>query len=311
MDYEQAKRRWDNVRPIRGRAVDIRPLGKRSRDWETIVKVDLGADKPEGERWAYAAKLHDTNVVTWYPDNTMGITAGGWHSPSTAKFIHEVSPLSCAKANRKLWVWAYGTGSESIKYPVPPTQELRMRRQTDGTWAPLEGYTPKVHRTDRKVTKPLQQQVAPFLNWAKAFLSMADGAIQPETYAQALEVKVTRRGTELHGWDRTELKVPADVAQRLGIADTNAFTIVNNVKSDKALTALLSLTEDDYLPFLCFISLTKSSFKPAYVADKIIHPVHVNYAKLKEWVYKLIRNAPQSGKQVDFVPSAKISRNMV
>jgi hypothetical protein len=34
-------------------------------------------------------------------------------------------------------------------------------------------------------------------------------------------------------------------------------------------------------------------------------------AKLKEWVYKLIRNAPQSGKQVDFVPSAKISRNMV
>ena len=311
MDYEQAKRRWDNVRPIRGRAVDIRPLGKRSRDWETIVKVDLGADKPEGERWAYAAKLYDTNVVTWYPDDTIGIRTDTHHTPITAKFIHEVSPLGCAKANRKLWVWAYGTGSESIKYPVPYKDEMRMQRQADGTWVPLEGYTPKVRRTDRKATKPLQQQVAPFLNWAKAFLSMADGAIQPETYAQALEVKVTKHGTELHGWERTELKVPADIAQRLGIAaDTNAFAIVN-VRNDRAFTALLSLTEDDYLPFLCFISLARSSFQTAYAVDKVIHPVHVNYAKLKEWVYKLIRNAPQSGKQVDFVPSAKISRNMV
>jgi hypothetical protein len=241
----------------------------------------------------------------------MGITAGGWHSTGTAKFIHEVSPLSCAKANRKLWVWAYGTGSESIKYPVPPTQELRMRRQADGTWAPLEGYTPKVRRTDRKATKPLQQQVAPFLNWAKAFLTMADGGIQPETYKQVLEVKVTKYGTELNGWERTNYTIPADIAQRLGIADTNVFTIVN-VRSDKAFTALLNLTEDDYLPFLCFLSLTKSPFQTAHAVDaKVMHPVYVKYDKLKEWVYKLIRDAPQSVMEVDFTPSANVSRNMV
>jgi hypothetical protein len=311
--YIQAKAKWQNIKPIRGRAVDIRPIGKRSRSWEAIVQVDLGADKPEGERYAYAARLHSTNVVTWYPDSTMGIKVDTYHTPITAKFIHEVSPLCCCKTNRKLWVCSYGTGSESIKYPVPYKDELRMRRQDDGAWAPLEGYAPKVRRTDRNVTKPLQQQVAPFLNWAKAFLSMADGAIQPETYAQVLEVKVTKYGNELHGWERTELKLPADVAQRLGIADTNdtnVFMLVNN-KGEKALKAVLSLTDDDYLPFLCFISLASSSFQASPAADKVIHPVHVNYGKLKEWVYKLIRNAPQSSMEVDFTPSAKVSRNIV
>jgi hypothetical protein len=307
--YIQAKAKWENIKPIRGRAVDIRPIGKRSRNWETIVQVDLGADKPEGERYAYAARLHSTNVVTWYPDSTMGVKVDTYHTPITAKFIHEVSPLSCGKANRKLWVWNW-QGGDNTKYPVPYKDELRMRRQADGAWAPLEGYAPKVRRTDRKATKPLQQQVAPFLNWAKAFLSMADGAIQPETYAQVLEVKVTKYGTELHGWERTELKVPADVAQRLGIADTNVFMLVNN-KGEKALKAVLSLTDDDYLPFLCFISLAPSSFQTAPAMDKVIHPVHVNYGKLKEWVYKLIRNAPQSSMEVDFTPSAKVSRNMV
>lgn len=311
MDYESAKAKWEQTKPIRGRAVDIRPIGKRSRDQETIVKVDLGADKPEGERWAYAAKLYNTNVVTWYPDSTMGIKVDTYHTPSTAKFIHEVSPLGCAKANRKLWVWAYGTGSGSIKYPVPHKDEMRMGRQADGTWAPLEGYTPKIRRTDRKATKPLQQQVAPFLNWAKAFLSMADGYIQPETYEQALEVKVTRYGTELNGWERTEIKLPADIAQRLGIADANAFMLANNTKSETTLKAVLSLTEDDYLPFLCFLSRTHSPFQPAYITDKVIHPVYIKYDKLKEWVYKLIRNAPQSGKEVEFTPSAKVSRNMM
>lgn len=311
MDYESAKAKWESTKPIRGRAVDVRPLGKRSRDQETIVKVDLGADKPEGERWAYAAKLYNTNVVTWYPDSTMGIKVDTYHTPITAKFIHEVSPLGCAKANRKLWVWAYGTGSESIKYPVPYKDEMRMKRQVDGTWAPLEGYTPKVRRTDRKATKPLQQQVAPFLNWAKAFLSMADGAIQPETYEQVLEVKVTRYGTELSSWVRTEHKVPADIAQRLGIADTNAFTLVNNAKSEMTLKAILSLTEDDYLPFLCFISLTKSSFQTAHVPDPTKGPVYVNYDKLKEWVYKAIRNAPQCSMEVEFTPSAKVSKNIM
>jgi len=320
--YIQAKAKWENIKPIRGRAVDIRPLGKRSRTQETIVKVDLGADKPEGERYAYAAKLYDTNVVTWYPDSTMGIKVDTYHTPITAKFIHEVSPLSCCKTNRKLWVCSYGTGSESIKYPVPYKDELRMRRQDDGAWAPLEGYTPKVRRTDRNVTKPLQQQVAPFLNWAKAFLSMADGAIQPETYAQVLEKRETVNGTgTVYQWTRTEWMLLADTQKRLtGIdmagdnAQFQATTLVHwqqHGRLSTVLDILLRLHEDDYLPLLCFLSLADSPFQPNYVQDPSKQPIVVNYAKFKEWVYKVIRSAPQCGMQVDFTPSAKVSRNMV
>jgi hypothetical protein len=37
--YREAKQRYEEIKPIRGRSEDVRPLGKRRRDWECIVKV--------------------------------------------------------------------------------------------------------------------------------------------------------------------------------------------------------------------------------------------------------------------------------
>ena len=309
--YEQARNVWENTKPIRGRAVDVRPIGKRKRDWETIVKVDLGADKPQNERYAYAAKLHNTNVITWYPDNTIGITADTWHSPTTAKFIHEHSPLSCGKANRKLWVWNW-QGGDNTKYPVPYKDELRMQRKDGANWVPMEGYAPKVRRVDRKATKPIQQQVAPFLNWAKAFLAMSDGAIHPETYAQVLENKATimNQGKD-NQWTSEQLVLPSEMCDRLGIQRKGPSWYVTGKPAD-IVDAMCKLTDDDYLPFLCFISLMRSTFQPLYVvAVPKTNPVYVYYDKLKEWVYKNIRALPESGMQVEFVPSAKFAKGAV
>ena len=35
--YAWYKHRYEDTKPIRGRAEDVRPIGKRSRDWELVV----------------------------------------------------------------------------------------------------------------------------------------------------------------------------------------------------------------------------------------------------------------------------------
>jgi hypothetical protein len=187
-----------------------------------------------------------------------------------------------------------------------------MQRKDGANWTPMEGYAPKVRRVDRKATKPLHQQVAPFLNWAKAFLTMADGAIQPETYAQVLENKSTIMNPgNTNQWISEQLVLPSEMCDRLSLKHQGPVWYVTGIPTD-IVSVLCKLTDDDYLPFLCFISLMKSTFQPLYVNDgPQTKPMYVYYDKLKDWVYKNIRALPESGKQVDFVPSAKIAKGIV
>ena len=45
-NYENFKRKYENTKPIRGRSVDVRPIGARRRDWEQVVRV---VDRVTGE----------------------------------------------------------------------------------------------------------------------------------------------------------------------------------------------------------------------------------------------------------------------
>ena len=36
--YKHFQERYDNTKPIRGRAVECRPIARRARDWEQVVK---------------------------------------------------------------------------------------------------------------------------------------------------------------------------------------------------------------------------------------------------------------------------------
>ena len=37
VSYTHYKNLWESVKPIRGRSVEVRPIGERRRDWEQIV----------------------------------------------------------------------------------------------------------------------------------------------------------------------------------------------------------------------------------------------------------------------------------
>ena len=73
-NYNHYKSLYENIKPIRGRAVDVRPIGKRSRDWETI--------RMDGD--VVECVLYRTPVVRYYPDGRIGLQSDGWATTATA-----------------------------------------------------------------------------------------------------------------------------------------------------------------------------------------------------------------------------------
>lgn len=43
---------------------------------------------------AYAVRLHDTDVVTFYRNGVVALSTGGWYSPTTANRMHAFTPAS-------------------------------------------------------------------------------------------------------------------------------------------------------------------------------------------------------------------------
>jgi len=97
-DYDEAKERYNSVRPIRGRTDDTRPLGKRSAQHMRIEK-----NYNEHGQY-YAAVLYSTECVRYYENGKLQVLHNGWASQSTAAFIHAVSPLGAHISNNRLWV---------------------------------------------------------------------------------------------------------------------------------------------------------------------------------------------------------------
>jgi hypothetical protein len=83
--YKEAVECHNKIKPIKGRAVECRPLADRKADHYSIR---MNGDKVE-------CVLHSTTVLTFLPDNTVEIRMGGWNSVATRAFIMEILGLNC------------------------------------------------------------------------------------------------------------------------------------------------------------------------------------------------------------------------
>lgn len=83
--YEDAKRKYENTKPLRGRP-DFRPLEARSsRAKAQILK--------SGEN--YVIRLYNTDIITYKSTDEIILYTGGWNSATTAVAISSMSPFAC------------------------------------------------------------------------------------------------------------------------------------------------------------------------------------------------------------------------
>ena len=297
MRYEHYKKAWHNIKPIRGRGIDVRPIGKRRRDWEQIVRV-VGADGVE----SYGAKLHNTVCVEYFPDESIVVRHESWNTPSTAEFINDHSPFRCWKQNNRLWV---RQTNNDLTIPIPDTG-LRFVRNDQGDYVCSDVPTIKKSVIDRAKAKEARVPLQPFLNFARAFLSLSDGWVMHETCKQVL------------GWDAVRATDGHQGYATHYMADQELFGLVYD-----------NGCEENYLKALCVISRMKRSTSAPredlrmaemftkehsyeyggtvrrWMGENKFYDVRLHYADLKQLTYKWVDMFMDVRKQIDVQPGSK------
>jgi len=168
--YDAAKRKHDDIKPIRARADKVRPLGKRSADYINIHEVGTRINP------AYAVRLYLTDIVTYHADGRIVVRTGGWASSTTTKALHRVLPTyDVARVNGQVRVCGY---------VVPPTEAgltfVPADDKVEGVPA-WNGYTlinphrEYTHVINRKAANEVRKQFKHFNDWYKGYMSLREG----------------------------------------------------------------------------------------------------------------------------------------
>lgn len=175
--YEQFKELYNSVKPIRGRSVEVRPIGDRRRDQEQVICRVMG----DGQV-AYGARLHSTDVFLALPNGDLIYNSGKWHSNLTAEFASSlVRGINVVKRHGFLWLTRQ-VGIE--KFCALLDSPVKIKWDTSNP--NYEHYRlEKQSVVVRKMSDPVKLKAArapiqKFKDYVTAMLKMSDGVVGKE-----------------------------------------------------------------------------------------------------------------------------------
>jgi hypothetical protein len=269
--YELMKHKYESTKPIRGRAIDIRPWGDRRRDKEQIVQYTRALDGVT----MYAAKLYETNVISVAPDGNIYFDNGGWVSPSTTdfmnvvlkEFMHEIGHMYVVRREGAMWM-ARTQDHAYRKISKEFGLELTFDPKTGKYDAPLTTVTKK--SVNRKAIKEVRNGIAKFSQFYKMFLKMSGGMVSAETMAQFSIGDIRPWGTYVAGFS---VPYEGEQVELLygGYPRTRASTEINGNDAEKILTMMRSDDGTTHLALLCALTsvANKSECGVAHVVKTI------------------------------------------
>ena len=292
--YEYYKNLYESVKPIRGRVEQVRPIGQRRRDWETVnMKGDV-----------VVCTLYQTDVVKYYPDGSIGLQADTWFTPLTAEFMYTHSPFYCYKKYNKLWVRIQGN-SEDKHFPVPRDGELRLVPTDESTWndpkagwrmLPSEPIVIQQRVVDKDKAKNARAKMQPFLNWVKVMIKLSDGWVLAETKMQVAK-------PDYQYW---RVRWVYDLPRELSIGNYG-----HNYDGKAMYEYLSNLKDEDYLPVYLYLTegiknTERRLYKEVQYKDEHgnnrnlkIHDEQINFEQFKRVVYKIADDANDIHKMVE------------
>ena len=154
--YAEAKSLFDSIKPLRGRSVEIRPLGSRRNADQYRVRM-----KDNDVEFI----LYHTPVITYKSNGDVTLQTDGWNTSSTHQFITHVLKINC-----------YGSRSKSVievdlcRYIIGDGLTLGRR---DGDWCVLSGGQDLYDwRIDRKSANNVRGRYSEFYKYFKGFLNL-------------------------------------------------------------------------------------------------------------------------------------------
>ena len=182
--YERMKEHFNEVKPIRGRSVEVRPWGDRRRDWEQVI-----CRVQDDGQCAYGARMHSTDVFLVYPNGDMQFDCGGWYTPTTADFMSRlVLGIRVSKLHNKMWVHR-NVGTEEFCALLDKPVLVKW----DTTNPNYEHYRlaePSVAM--KKVIDPIKAKaerakIKPFKDYVSSVLKLSDGCLSNDMTTAYME----------------------------------------------------------------------------------------------------------------------------
>jgi len=160
--YEQALKKWQSTKPIRGREPEIRPLGERRDCDRYSIRKNVWTDVIE-------LVLYKTPVVKFTPDNEVILNFGPWSSSSTCQFISGV--LASVRTHRQngAVVLEFKDGSKAM---LGQHEELTLVKDAHGNWALKDKQTLYDYRVNRKEANNVRKLVSQFHDYMSGMIKL-------------------------------------------------------------------------------------------------------------------------------------------
>ena len=179
VDYAQMKKHFEETLPIRGRAEECRPIGRRRYDWyqivENTISYGMSEDNPLGTFGkSYACRLYSTDCVEFMPTGDIILRVNRWKGPTT------MGMLTYAMAHHGTIVSASGKWyfrnkkGEDFVLPTGTGQELVLHKSDDGEYRPAEIKQEYTYKARRKKLNEIRNTYKQFMEYARNMLSIDD-----------------------------------------------------------------------------------------------------------------------------------------
>ena len=231
-DYEQALKRFETSKPIRGREVECRPLGHRDRPHFSIQKAEDGSIVCCDYNPAH-------KTVMFKPDGEV-VVVPAWVSTSTSVFIEEVLGVRSKVFDRCVVISLSGT-----EYRLPK-EGLTIKRNANGVYEAINPAPRVVHRLKRSESNIVRSKYSDFRNYVSGFIRLRgeDSRIEEDEYKEVFGVitKTYNHGGGEYTYDR------------LNMPDMD-------VSKPESVTALVGwMTSDEAMDkYKCALALIKDS----------------------------------------------------
>ena len=168
--YDTALEHYNSVKPIRGSAPELRPIGRNRR--YKHCEIRKGDDRID-------AVLYETPVVSIFKDGRIQLRTGNWLTPSTANFMDAVLPakFGIITLDRRRIILSQRDfiNQDWNRYEIPSGDE-GLTLQANKDWSKATPVNAPVHFeyvANRKVLNQIRQRFKPFLDYLKVTTSMS------------------------------------------------------------------------------------------------------------------------------------------
>jgi hypothetical protein len=176
--YEAASAHERDVKPIRGRSPECKPLGSRK---DTQFTIRREADE------SIVASCYRSDLIRWCPDGRVFVANGGWASVTSHDFISRVllGCLSACTYDGKTWVTSYYASGDYRSYPLAEGGQWFVRGASgrsgllgvrSETLIPETPNYPVTHVINPPAMRAARKEIAPFVAYFMAMMKLTEWA---------------------------------------------------------------------------------------------------------------------------------------